>query len=96
MNRTWPTHLAALCSVALLAVACGGDACQTLADELTMCGGAAGSTSTGATTGGAPVCSDQEKQQAQCVIDAKIDICKIKNKTATAADQSAYAACYAK
>jgi hypothetical protein len=96
VNRAWLCRIAALCSV-VFAVSCGGDACQTLADEIAACGGGTtSSTSSGATTGGPPVCSDQEKQQAQCVIDAKIDICKIKSMTATAADQSAYTACYSK
>jgi hypothetical protein len=84
-------------SMAMFAGGCGSDACQTVADQLAQCGG--GTTSTGgsstSTSGSQTVCTDKEKRQAQCVLDAKVDLCKLQNKTATAADQMAYAACYA-
>ena len=82
--------------------ACGSDACQTLADQVAACGGPTSSTTASTGTSGEkmpPVCSDKEKRQAQCVLDARvngapIDMCKINSKTASAQEQQVYDNCY--
>jgi hypothetical protein len=75
-------------------IGCGGDACETLADEFANCGSSSASTG----SGGEIVCTDKEKQQAQCVIDAQLDqgvLCQIKAGKASASDEGIYDDCYA-
>jgi hypothetical protein len=94
-NRCLLHGAAALAVATALVAGCGGDACDRLADEFANCGSSSASVG-----GGGPVCTDKEKMQAQCVIDAKIDqatLCKIKNQdtSADANQKQAYDACYA-
>jgi hypothetical protein len=62
---------------AVVAVGCGGNACDELADKFAACSSDTTSGTSSASSSGTAECTDAQITQAQCVLDSGADVCKL-------------------